>query len=132
MKSGKLRIGVKGGAKVVVPIQEPETIDDVNTLSRGNLAVVLRCYTRGWRIENQERSGARDEVRDKKNASLDGEALTKLIAEKVQNYDPTAVAARGPKTPKVIKLAVKKGQKLTTEQLSEMLAAQGINVELAE
>lgn len=132
MKDGSLKIGTKGGPQVSVPIAEPENIEDVRTLSRGSEIVVLRCFTRGWRIENQERSGARDYVREN-GGKLEEAELAKGAAKIVAEYDPTKVAERlgRPRAPKKVTLPA--GVKsMTPDKLAELLAAQGVEVVMEE
>jgi hypothetical protein len=136
MKEGTIKIGVKGGFSCKVPIQEPETFEDLRSLSRGNPQVLARWSNRGYRIECQERSGARDVIHENQQRLKSGElteaALTRLVAEKVAAFDPTTAAERSGRPRKPVVVAVKKGAKLTPEQFAELLAAQGVRVEFAE
>lgn len=134
MQTGKLKVGIKGGTRkpVVVAVQEADTIDDIQKLSRGALPVVIRCFNRGWRIENQERSGARDKFRDLPANTTDEQAIA-LIQQIVTEYDPTKVVPRTgrPSTPKEVKLA--KGKKTyTVEELKALMASSGIKANFVE
>lgn len=126
MKTFNLKVGTKGTREAVkVPLQVAENSTDMIGLARGNEAVVVRCFNRGWKIENQERSGARDAFRDGADQAK--------IAGIVAGYDPTKVTerTRGPAKPKVVKLA--KGKtKYSLEELQAALAAQGFQVEVGE
>lgn len=120
MKQDKLKVGVKGTRPAeVVPVNLAENLEDMQKLSHGNLGVVIRCFNRGFRIESQERSGARDAFREGK----DNAAIAALVA----GYDPTVVHPRtvGPRKPVEVKLA--KGKKsYTPEELANILANAGI------
>lgn len=124
MKTETLRVGAKGTREAVkVPVQIAENLEDVQKLAGGQLAVVIRCFNRGFRIESQERSGAREAFRENKPV----EDIAKLVA----TYDPNAVRARatGPRKPAEIKLA--KGKKsYTPDELASLLAAAGIKANL--
>lgn len=126
MKTVPLKIGAKGGDRkpIKVPCQLAESTEDMTKLSKGNLAVMTRCFNRGYRIESQERSGAREAF---KAGKPDAE-----IAALVNDYDPTKVAERVPGAPrtKTVKLTAAQ-TKLPAEQLLELLKAQGVNVQLA-
>lgn len=131
MKQGTIRIGVTDGAKVKVPINEPETIDDLQKLSRGSEQVLVRWATRGYRIECQERSGARDFVRE--NASLPEAELTRKTAEFVASYDPTKVVERTGRPRKPVTVTVPKGKKsMSRDEVAAMLAAAGLKVEMVD
>lgn len=121
MKAISLKIGKKGArAAVNVPLQVAENPSDVLELVRGNESVLVRCFNRGWRIENQERSGARDAF---------GEGKTvEDIAGIVASYDPSAITPRtsGPRVPKTVK--IEKGKSYSADDLRALLEAQGIKV----
>lgn len=124
MKTISLKIGDRksGRDPVKVPLLIPENLSDMTELARNNTDVVVRCFTRGWRIENQERSGAREAF---------GEGKTEHeIAKVVADYDPTEVRARGssgPRKPKTITLP--KGKKtFSAADLKALLEAQGVVV----
>lgn len=124
MKTETLRVGAKGTREAVkVPVKIAENLEDMNTLTKGNLAVVIRCFNRGFRIESQERSGAREAFRENKSP----DEIAKLVAE----YDPTVVHPRstGPRKPAEIKLT--KGKKTyTPEEMAALLAAAGVKANL--
>lgn len=124
MKTESLRVGAKGTREAIkVPVRIAESIEDMQTLAKGNLGVLIRCFNRGFRIESQERSGAREAFRDNKGP----EEIAKLVAE----YDPTVVRPRasGPRKPAEVKL--QKGKKsYTPEELGALLAAAGIKANL--
>lgn len=134
MQTGKLKVGVKGGSRkpAVVAVQEADNIEDIQKLSRGALPVVIRCFNRGWRIENQERSGARDAFRELP-AAMTEEDAAKAIQAIVTSYDPTKVVPRTgrPSTPKEVKLAKGKKQ-YSVEELKALMAASGIKANFVE
>lgn len=124
MKTESLRVGAKGAREAIkVPVRIAENLEDMQALTKGNLGVVLRCFNRGFRIESQERSGAREKFRENGTP----EEIAKLVAE----YDPTVVRPRvaGPRKPAEVKL--QKGKKsYTPEELGALLAAAGIKANL--
>lgn len=105
MKTISLRVGDKKSkrAPIKVPLQIAENATDMLTLAKGAEAVVVRCFNRGFRIENQERSGARDAF---KAGKTDAE-----IAAIVASYDASVSEPRasGPRKPKTI--VIPKGKK---------------------
>lgn len=135
MKTVNIRVGVKGIPAITVPGRAGENLEDIQTLSRGKLEVLIRCFNRGWRIECQERSGARDEVREKGSAAQGHPdllaALTAEVGKLVAGYDPTVVHPRvgGPRKPVEIKLA--KGKKsYTPDEMAALLAQHGVKATL--
>lgn len=130
MKTLELRVGAKGErAAVKVPVQIAETLDEATSLARGSSGVFLRCFNRGWRIENQERSGARD-------AFVEGQT-TEQIAALVAAYDPTKVLPRtgGGRRAKPVEVRVSaKKKSFSVEEMRELLAAAGakVNIVVAE
>lgn len=124
MKIFNLKVGDKksGRAAVKVPLQVAENSADMIALAKNDEAVAVRCFNRGWKIENQERSGARDAFKEGKDEAA--------IAQIVATYDPTKVAERGPRTPKApptVKLAQK--SRYTLEELQAALAAAGVTLD---
>lgn len=123
MKLAKLRVGAKGDREAVtVPVREAENVEDMEELSNGSTDVVVRCYNRGWRIENQERSGARDAFREGKTEEE--------IAQIVADYDPTIVKARAPRKPREITVPAGK-ESFSQDDLAALLAQHGIQVKVA-
>lgn len=125
MKTSNLRVGAKGERKAItVPVRTAETLEDMNDLSKGTLAVVLRCFNRGYRIESQERSGAREAFREGKPEAE--------IANLVATYDSTAVRPRGEGRPrKPVEVKLTKGKKsYTPDELAALLAAAGVKANL--
>lgn len=128
MKIFNLKIGNKKGGRqaIKVPLQVAENTADIIALSQNNEAVAVRCFNRGWKIENQERSGARDAF---------GEGKTDAeIAEIVAKYDPTKINERAPRTPKAaptVKLAAGK-TKFSLEELQAALAQAGVTLQVGE
>lgn len=140
MKQDKLDVGVKGFS-VTVNVNVPENDKDVATLSKNSEAYRVQKFVRGWRIDNQEDSGARDYVLSRvagKDAAMLKDA--KFIAEVtagvqaiVDKFDPTAPRQRGgrPAAPKVVTLP--KGKKsLSMEDVQKLLAAQGLTTIVSE
>lgn len=134
MKTANLKVGVKGVPAVTVPIRDPETLEDLQTLSKGSLEVLIRWARRGFRIECQERSGARDAVREAGAAGQADDAgkaaLTTRVGQIVAAFDPTVVTPRatGPRPP--VQLKVQKGKKYSQEELAALLTAAGIKANI--
>lgn len=124
MKTVNLRIGAKGQREAVtVPVRIAENLEDIQTLTKGNLGILTRCFNRGFRIESQERSGARDAFK----AGEPVEALMKLVAE----YDPTVVVKREGRPRKPVEIKLARGKKsYTPDELQALLAAAGVKANL--
>lgn len=127
MKIFNLKVGDKksGRDAVKVPLNVAENSADMIALAKNDEAVAVRCFNRGWKIENQERSGARDAFKAGKTADE--------IAAIVASYDPTKVAERGPRTPKApptVKL--EKKSRYSLEELQAALAAAGVQIDTGE
>jgi hypothetical protein len=124
MKTESLRVGVKGDRPAVkVPVRIAETLEDVQVLTKGQLPVFLRMFNRGFRIESQERSGAREAFRE----GQPEENIAKLVAD----YDATVVRPRvaGPRKPVEVKL--QKGKRsYSPDELAALLQAAGIKANL--
>jgi hypothetical protein len=119
--------------KVVVPVKEAENVEDLSTLAKSDANVIVRWANRGFRIESQERSGAREKLRELRAAGTPNEEVVRQISELVANYDPTAKAARGgPRGPKQVTIKTGKGGKIDAASFVEQLKAAGINVNFAE
>lgn len=134
MKTVQLAIGVKGQEAVKVPLQKAETTEDMIALAKNSIEVVTRCFNRGWAIENQERSGARDIFREGLEKGTDRAALTTEIASAVSSYDPTIAAPRGggKRGPRNVEVKAAAGGKLSMDDFLAQLKAQGINVNIAQ
>lgn len=133
MKTEKLKVGGKGIAPVTVPVRQAENIDDLSQLAKGNVDVITRWANRGYRIECQERSGARDALKEGREAGKDDQTLTSEIAKVVEEYDPTAKAARGgPRERKPITIKAGAGGKVSMDDFLAQLAAAGVKVNFAE
>jgi len=128
MKSGTLTIGATGVDKVKVGFDEPETIDELIACAKKSDEVILRGANRGRRIEHQERSGARDWLKEHQNDDADAKlaSLTQIVAD----YDPTVVKERKAPTRKPKTVTLPKGKKkYDPAELAELLKAQGIQVD---
>ena len=146
MKTVNLKVGVKGlkgQDALTVPTQVAENPQELMQLARGNADVVVRWANRGKRIEDQERSGARDHLREAVekaggaaqftgNAELK-ERTRREVADIVAKFDPTQAAARGgPRGPRTVKIEQKKGQKMDLNAFLAALKEKGINIEVSE
>jgi hypothetical protein len=127
MKVVPLRIGAKGDrAAVKVNTRIAENFDELTELAHNDPSVVVRWANRGKRIEDQERSGARDAFKEGKSAEE--------IQELVNSYDPTVVKPRGSGTrgPRTKKVKLEAAQVANIpDSLRELLAAQGVVIEEA-
>lgn len=135
MKTKELKVGIKGADPVKVPLRVAESVDDILELTKNDPAVTVRIFNRGWAIENQERSGARDTLRTMVEEKAAADAITSAVAEKVSGYDPTVVQARtGNRGPRVKNVEIKaaKGGKLSMDDFLAQLKAAGVNVNIAD
>lgn len=132
MKQAKLKVGVKGVEPVIVPIDEPENVEDLQKLSKGDPKVLVRWATRGYRIECQERSGARDHVRDF-SGKIPPEQLAKEVTEIIAKFDPKVLQPRTGRPKKPVEVKLPKGQKtFTAADLAKILAESGIKANVSE
>lgn len=127
MKQVNLKVGAKGERPpVVVPVNIAENVDDMTSLAKNNVGVIVRCFNRGFRIESQERSGAREAFKAGKTVEE--------IAKIVTGYDPTEVSVRGggPRPPKEVKLRPGK-KSYTPDEIRALLADAGVkNVNIVD
>jgi hypothetical protein len=136
-KNQELTVGVKIGTEsfsVVCHIDTPENLADCQTLAKGSEAFIAQMFERGWRIWNQEQTGARDVVRDATVAERkDVPKLTAKVQAVIDAADPLTPPKRTgrPATPKEAKMtpaiveAMKSGD---ASKLAAELAAQGIRL----
>lgn len=141
MRIEKVTVGSKIGTEVVkveCAVRVPDTTEDMLELARQSLPFVVKMFTRGWRIWNQEQSGARDFVAASTvEQRKDGTAFAKSVQEIIDTADPTAPAkrtGRPAKAPELtvnaeIQKAMKKGD---MNALAALLAAQGVKLNIAK
>jgi hypothetical protein len=138
MKTGKVKVGTKFGTEhvqVECNIQLPENVDDMLKLARGSGDFVVQMFTRGWRIWEQEQSGARDFV---EQSTVEQRKDTVKFAGAVQavidKADPTAPPKRSgrPAAPREVTITPEqiKALKGDPQKFAELLAAQGIKVSI--
>ena len=140
MRVEKLKIGTKIGTElfqVECSVKLPDTIEEMLGLARNSLPFVLAMFCRGWRIWCQEQSGARDFIQLAKVQEREAEGFAAKVQAIVDNADPTAPPKRtgrpaGPKdvkaTPEMV-AAMKKGD---LSKFAELLAAQGVKVNITQ
>ena len=127
MKSATLAIGATGIDKRKVQFDEATTVDELVQQAKESDDVILRWANRGRRIELQERSGARDWL--KENQSLSEEDQITKLTEMVNNYDPTIVKERKAPARKPKQVTLPKGKKsFSPDELAALLQAQGVQV----
>lgn len=133
MKTVELKVGIKGADAIKVPCPIAESVDDMLKLAKGNQDVVVRCFNRGFRIEAQEKSGARDEFKTLWDAGKRGDELRGPIAAKVANFDPTVSQPRssGPRKPRDVKIDPAK-KSYTPEEFRALLEASGVKVNFVD
>jgi hypothetical protein len=142
MKIETVKIGSKIGTEhvqVECKLRVPENVAEMSELAKGSAEFVTQMFVRGWRIWNQEQSGARDAVAESTAAERkDMVAFTAKIQGIVDAADPTAPAKRtgrpaGPREVKVNQneLAAAFASNDMTK-LAEMLAAQGVKLNIAQ
>jgi hypothetical protein len=135
MKTRTLKIGGKGVTAVTVPLQQPENVEELTTAAKGNVEVIMRWANRGRAIEHQERSGARDKLKELRaiTPALTDDEITKQVGALVAGYDPTVAAARGgPRERKPVTIVAPKGGKLTMDDFRKQLEAAGVKINFAE
>jgi hypothetical protein len=132
-----LSVGVKIGTEsfsVDCKLPIPETVEDCVRLSKGSASFHAQMFERGWRIWNQEQTGARDVVRDATVAERkDVPKLAAKVQAVIDAADPLTPPKRTgrPATPKEAKMtpaiveAMKSGD---ASKLAAELAAQGIRL----
>lgn len=154
MKSDTIKVGSKIGTEhvqVECSIPLPENTDDMYRLARKDRdpdkltaeeaetarEFVVQMFTRGWRIWNQEQSGARDAVAASTVAERkDMVAFRKSIQTIVNDADPLAPAKRtgrpaGPREVKVEKNELQAALN-DSEKLAALLAAHGVKLNIAD
>lgn len=133
MKTVELKVGIKGAEAIKVPCPIAESVDDMLKLARGNQDVVVRCFNRGFRIEAQEKSGARDTFRDLTEAKKGADEIRTAVAQKVASFDPTVSQPRssGPRKPKDVKIDPNK-KSYTPEEFKALLLSQGVKVNFVD
>lgn len=131
-----LSVGCKIGTEhfsVECDLLIPENSADCNTLSKGSEAFHAQMFERGWRIWNQEQSGARDLVREATKAQREAADFKSKVQAVINAADPLTPPKRSgrPAQPKDVKVdaevakAMKSGDLAT---LQTLLAAQGIKI----
>jgi hypothetical protein len=131
VKTANLKVGIKGAEAVQVPLRIPENTQEMLELCKGSEEVLQRCFKRGWAIENQERSGARDTFRELHEAGKPKDEIIAAVAKTVADYDPTSVAARGGARPrKPVEIKAGPGGKLSMDDFLAQLAAAGVKVNI--
>lgn len=139
MQTGKVKVGSKFGTEhvqVECDVQIPETVEEMVKLARGSMKFVVQMFVRGWRIWNQEQSGARDFVAA---STLDQRKDTAKFTADVQAIinaaDPTAPPKRAgrPAAPREVTITPEqiKALKGDPAKFAELLAAQGIKVNIS-
>lgn len=129
MKTVELKVGIKGADAIKVPCPIAESVDDMLKLAKGNQDVVVRCFNRGFRIEAQEKSGARDTFRELTEQKKSAEEIRTAVAAKVANFDPTVSQPRssGPRKPRDVKIDPAK-KSYTPDEFRALLEASGVKV----
>lgn len=137
MRTEKLNVGGKiGTEKVAVEctLRVPETLQEALALAKSE-AFAVQMFVRGWRIWNQEQSGARAFVTSATVEQRKAPNFAADVQKIIDNADPNAPARRtgrpnGPKEvaldPKELTNALK-----NPERLKELLAAQGVKLNIA-
>lgn len=133
MKTVELKVGIKGADAIKVPCPIAESVDDMLKLAKGNQDVVVRCFNRGFRIEAQEKSGARDTFRELTEQKKGADEIRKAVSDKVANFDPTVSQPRssGPRKPRDVKIDPAK-KSYSPDEFRELLAAAGVKVNFVD
>jgi hypothetical protein len=140
MQSEKLKVGVEG-FNVVVDVRVPQTAAECLALARNSEEYLVSKFTRGWRIDNQEDSGARDlvaaRIAGKSKTALSDESFVKALTADVQKvvneYNPLEPSQRGrPRGPTKVTLTAAEMTAIQKNpaKLAEIMAAKGLKVEV--
>lgn len=145
MRNEKMRVGVEEPIEfaVVTTYQAPTTLAEVQQIAQGDEDYIVACFVRGDRINLQEKSGARDAVRDvlMKLKSERGDALKSeqqlSEADKkrcldaaqaaIDGFDRLAKSQRGGPRQKTVKLSKNEAKKMSAE-VRAALEAQGVKI----
>lgn len=136
MKKGTVKVGCKFGTEhfqVECSLSIPETMAEMKALAKGSDEFQLAMFERGWRIWNQEQSGARDFIQQSTVKQREDEGFPKLVQGIIDSADPLAPPSRTgrPAKPREVTVtpemqaAQKKGD---FTKFAELLAAQGVKV----
>lgn len=136
MKSETVKVGTKIGTEhvqVECKIRIPETVADMTELAKGSGEFVTQMFTRGWRIWNQEQSGARDRIAASTTAERkDMASFTAIVQAVIDSADPTAPAKRTgrPAGPREVKVEKNELQAALSDsaKLAALLAAHGVKL----
>lgn len=138
MKTDKVKVGAKFGTEhfqVECNIRLPETVEEMLALARGSLPFVLQMFIRGWRIWNQEQSGARDFIQASTVTQREQADFASKVQKIMDEADPTAPPKRSgrPAQPKEVTITPEqvKALKGDPQKFAELLAAQGIKVNIS-
>lgn len=144
MKNDTIKVGVTTRSKnapapfdysVEVKIKRAETLADVRQLAENDEAYIVACFNRAHDINLQERSGAREAVRDlliksgvtseQKLTAEQKRQITAAATKCVDEYDHTEKRAR---TPRQTVVTLDASAMQDPAKLVETLRAQGITV----
>jgi hypothetical protein len=138
METGKVKVGCKFGTEhyqVECSLPIPTTVEEMVKLSRGSMPFVVQMFVRGWRIWNQEQSGARDFVQQSTVEQRKAEGFAKQVQKVIDEADPTSPPKRSgrPAKPQEVTITAEqvKALKGDPQKFAELLAAQGIKVNLS-
>lgn len=128
MREVPLKVGTESH-KFTVVAHLPTNDAEIATVSQTE-AVRVRWACRAYRIELQEKSGARPFVKE-----MGDKATHEEVQAIVASYDPTVVRERGatgPRPPITLTSAEIKACKNDPVKIAALLAAKGLNVELVD
>lgn len=138
MKDGKVKVGCKFGSEhfqTEVNVRLPENVEDMLSLSKGSGDFVVQMFTRGWRIWNQEQSGARDFVAASTVSERESADFAAKVQQIVSTADPLAPAKRTGRPAKPQEVTVTpeeiKALKGDMNKFAALLASKGVKVSVA-
>lgn len=135
-KINDLTVGCKIGTEhfaVECSLKIPENVADCKELAKGSEPFVAQMFERGWRIWNQEQSGARDFVREATVAQREAPDFKNKVQAVIDAADPLTPPKRSgrPAQPKDVKVDAEVAKAMKTGDLTTLqtlLAAQGIKI----
>lgn len=139
MKTEPVKVGTKFGTEhfqVECSVQIPESLAEALTLARKSEAFAVQMFVRGWRIWNQEQSGARDFIQGSTVKDRESADFPKKVQAVIDAADPTAPPKRTgrPAAPREVVMTPELSKAMKSGDMAAFaaqLAAQGVKVNIA-
>jgi hypothetical protein len=140
MEKATLQIGVKDFS-IEVEFSQPTTLSDVHVAARKDEEYIVSKFVRGYRIDLQEKSGAREYVREMLKgksaaAAMKDEAFKKVVKAGIEKllkeFDPSAERKRGPRGPQEVKVTADemKAAGNDPQKLMALMISKGVKIQL--